>query len=49
MIDEVVKWKAFVQVIPYVDVLPFELGMNFQDSTDHKQILKDYFIYIKKV
>ena len=45
---EVVQWKAFVQVIPYVDKLPFELGMNFQNSPEHKKVLKDYFIYHKK-
>jgi len=49
MKDEVVQWKAFVQVIPYVDKLPFELGMNFKNSPEHKKVLKDYFIYQKKV
>ena len=48
MINKVVRWKAFVQVIPYVGKLPFELGGNFMFKEEHRKILKEYNIYQKK-
>ena len=48
MINNLVEWKDFVKVIPYMKKLPFELGGNFRFNKEYRIILKENNIYQKK-